>query len=38
MIYDKTSWYQFCLGNVSRDFMKDKMGETSLNGISLNGF
>ena len=34
--YDKTPWYEFCLGSVSRDCTKDEMSEISLNGISLN--
>ena len=26
------SWYNFCLGNVSKDFTKDKQSEIFLNG------
>ena len=29
---DNISWYNFCLGSVSKDFTKDGHGEISLNG------
>ena len=28
---DSISWYSFCLGNISKDFTKDKQSEFSLN-------
>ena len=30
---DIVSWYNLCLGSVSKDFTKDKQREISLNGI-----
>ena len=30
---DNISWYNFCLGNVSKDFTKDEQSEFSLNGF-----
>ena len=33
---DNIRWYNFCLGNVSKDFTKDKQGEISLNGTVYN--
>ena len=29
---DNTSWYNFCLGSVSKDFTKDEQTDISLNG------
>ena len=34
---DNISWYNFCLGNVSKDFTKDDQSEISLNG-TVYGF
>ena len=33
--YDNTCWYEFCLGSVSKDFMKDEQSEIFLNGTLL---
>ena len=29
---DKISWYNFCLGSMSKDFTKNKQSEISVNG------
>ena len=33
---DNISWYNFCLGSVSKDFTKDQQSEDSLNGTVYN--
>ena len=33
---DKTSWYNFCLGSVSKDITKDEQSEISLNGTAVD--
>ena len=33
---DNISWYNFCLGSLSKDFTKDEGGEISLNGTVYN--
>ena len=30
---DNIGWYKFCLGNVSKDFMKNELSEISLNCV-----
>ena len=30
---DNIGWYKFCLGNVSKDFMKNEQSEISLNCV-----
>ena len=30
---DNTSWYNFCLGSVSKDFTKDEQSEIFLNSV-----
>ena len=32
-VQDNIRWYEFCLGNVSKDFTKDEKSDISLNGI-----
>ena len=34
MANDNISWYNFCLGGVSKDFTKDKQSEVSWNGTA----
>ena len=35
--HDKIPWYEFCLGNVSKDSLKDEMSEILLN-CNVNDF
>ena len=37
MANDNKSWYNFCLGSVSKDFTKDEQSDTSLN-FTVCGF
>ena len=30
--HDKVSWYEFCLGSISKDFTKDEQREIFING------
>ena len=33
---DNISWYNFCLGSVSKDFTKNERNEVSLNGTAYD--
>ena len=33
---DNISWYNFCLGSISKDFTKDEQSEISLNGTAYD--